>query len=261
MQGESRLQRDVVVIGAGAAGLAAARALHAAGVQVCVLEQSPRVAASWWQPLRRSAAEHRPLVVGSPVRADARAESGGGPAECSGPNTWTATHRSCPKWCWVSTVDRVDRVGREWVVRTDAGDLRRRPCRRRRRDTIVSPSSRTGRARRQFTGEILHSAQFRIGTGARGEVGSRRRHRQFGGRDRHAARSANDSIRSAISVRTRSRCCSSANSGRCRSPCWPNSAGCCPTGLIDWAGRAAHRMLWSGLAPYGLAQDTKAPLD
>ena len=119
VQREHRLQRDVVVVGAGAAGLATARALHAAGVQVCVLEQSRRVAASWWNRYEGLRLNTVRWLSDLPF-ARMPASSGRWPDRVQWACYLDRYAAELPEVVLGVQVETVDRVGLEWAVRTDA---------------------------------------------------------------------------------------------------------------------------------------------
>ena len=246
-------RRDAVIIGAGAAGLAVARSLESAGMRVCVLERSHRVAASWWQRyeglrlntvrwlsdlpfarmgaqfgrwpdreqwacyLDRYAAQLREVVLGTSV---VRVEQ-----TCAGWCVHTATATWHAPYVIVATGhDRVPVIPKWHGVE-------------------------------EFHGQLIHSAQFRTVEELRGKsvlvVGTGN-----SGIEIATLLSAEDSIRTSISVRSVPLMLK-RELGPVPITVLAELGRLLPDRLIDWCGRTLHRRLWSDLAPFGLAETSK----
>jgi cation diffusion facilitator CzcD-associated flavoprotein CzcO len=152
--------RHVLVVGAGAAGIAFALALEAAGMSPVVLDQADQVAASWrsrydslrlntWR--RFSHLPGRPYPKGTPTfpsrdQVIEHIESGAG---ADGIELRLGTR-----------VERIDRSATGWVVVADTGELHAR-------QVIVAtgldraPVVPSWPGREDFQGELLHSADYR----------------------------------------------------------------------------------------------------
>jgi cation diffusion facilitator CzcD-associated flavoprotein CzcO len=159
---------DVVVIGAGAAGISAALALKDEGLRALVLERSDRVGASWrarYDRLRLNSARRfshlpgRPFAMGTPAfpSRDDVIEHLEHHAREEGLEVRFGT-----------TVTRVDREQGEWIARTGDGDIRARSM-------IVAtgydhtPAIPAWPGRDGYQGRILHSADYRNADPFRGQ--------------------------------------------------------------------------------------------
>lgn len=246
-------QRQAIVIGAGAAGLAVARSLENAGLQVCVLEQSHHVAASWWQryeglrlntvrwlsdlPFGRMAARFGRW----PDRKQWAAYLGRYAAQLREvvPNT---------------TVTTVDKTSEGWCVQTTSGAWHAQYV-------IVAtghdrvPEMPDWPGADDFRGQLIHSAQFRtaeelegttalvVGTGNSGvEIAT--------------LLSAAGSKQTSISIRTVPLILK-RELGPVPVTVLAQLGRLLPDRVIDWFGRRLHRWLWSDLAPYGLGKTSK----
>jgi hypothetical protein len=155
-----RRAHDVVVIGAGPAGIASTLALKDRGLSAVVLDKADRVASSWrsryeslrlntWR--RLSQLPGRPYPKGTPTfpsrdqvieYIESHAEEEGLALELG------------------KRVDRVERDGTEWVVQTSAGEVRAP-------EVIVatglegSPLIPDWPGRKSFEGELIHSSEYR----------------------------------------------------------------------------------------------------
>jgi cation diffusion facilitator CzcD-associated flavoprotein CzcO len=150
---------DVIVIGAGAAGLAAADALGRRGIRAVVLEKEPRIAEPW----RR---RHENLSLNTHRALSAL------PGLAYPPRTAAFPHKDVIVFYledfarergievqFATAVERIERASSDWLVQTGQGTLRAR-------DVIVA----TGRDRlpwtpdwpgkASFTGRLVHAADF-----------------------------------------------------------------------------------------------------
>ena len=158
--GETSTRHDVVVIGAGAAGISAALALEDEGVHAVVLERSDRVGASWrgrYDRLRLNSASRfshlpgRPFAKGTPTfpSRDQLVE-----------HLEHHAHGESLELRFGVSVSRLDREQGGWVARTSAGDVRARSL-------IVAtgydhtPAIPDWPGRDGYRGRVLHSAEYR----------------------------------------------------------------------------------------------------
>jgi cation diffusion facilitator CzcD-associated flavoprotein CzcO len=153
-------ERQVIVVGAGVAGIASALALKDAGLQPLVLDQADRVASSWrsrydslqlntWR--RFSQLPGRSFPKGTPTfpSRDQLIEHIDRHAGEEGLDLRLGTR-----------VERIERDDEDWVVRTSAGELRAR-------QVIVAtgldqaPVVPDWPGRDSFEGDLLHSSEYR----------------------------------------------------------------------------------------------------
>lgn len=159
---DARRRRDhpVVIIGAGAAGIASALTLQDAGVRPVVLEQADRVAPRWrsrYDRLRLNTSRFqshlpgRPFPPGTPMFAsrDQLIEHLEHHAAESGLDIRFGVH-----------VDRIDRNGDGWAVRTDDGGYRA--------DEVIVATAFEGEplepdwpGRERFAKPIMHACAYR----------------------------------------------------------------------------------------------------
>jgi cation diffusion facilitator CzcD-associated flavoprotein CzcO len=161
-------RHDVVVIGAGAAGISAALALKDEGVQALVLERSDRVGASWrarYDRLRLNSARRfshlpgRPFANGTPTfpSRDHVIEHLEHHAREEGLELRFGT-----------SVTSVDREQDEWIARTSDGDVHARSM-------VVAtgydhtPAIPDWPGRDRYRGRIVHSADYRNAEPFRGQ--------------------------------------------------------------------------------------------
>jgi cation diffusion facilitator CzcD-associated flavoprotein CzcO len=165
---DTSTRHDVVVIGAGAAGISAALALKDEGRQAVVLERSDRVGATWrgrYDRLRLNSARRfshlpdRPFPKGTPTfpSRDQLIEH--------------LEHHSREEGLELrfgTTVNRIDREQGGWIARTSDGDVLGRSM-------IVatgydhSPAIPAWPGRDRYRGRILHSAEYRNAEPFRGQ--------------------------------------------------------------------------------------------
>jgi cation diffusion facilitator CzcD-associated flavoprotein CzcO len=165
---DTSTRHDVVVIGAGAAGISAALALKDEGLRALVLERSDRVGASWrarYDRLRLNSARRfshlpsRPFAKGTPAfpSRDDVIE-----------HLEHHAHEEGLEIRFGTTVTSVDREQDEWIARTDDGDIRARSM-------IVAtgydhtPAIPAWPGRDRYRGRILHSADYRNADPFRGQ--------------------------------------------------------------------------------------------
>jgi cation diffusion facilitator CzcD-associated flavoprotein CzcO len=153
-------ERQVIVVGAGVAGIASALALKDTGLQPLVLEQADRVASSWrsrydslqlntWR--RFSQLPGRSFPKGTPTfpSRDQLIEHIDRHAGEEGLDLRLGTR-----------VERIERDDEDWVVHTSAGELRAR-------QVIVAtgldqaPVVPDWPGRDSFEGDLLHSSEYR----------------------------------------------------------------------------------------------------
>jgi cation diffusion facilitator CzcD-associated flavoprotein CzcO len=153
-------ERQVIVVGAGVAGIASALALKDAGLQPLVLDQADRVASSWrsrydslqlntWR--RFSQLPGRSFPKGTPTfpSRDQLIEHIDRHAGEEGLDLRLGTR-----------VERIERDDEDWVVHTSAGELRAR-------QVIVAtgldqaPVVPDWPGRDSFEGDLLHSSEYR----------------------------------------------------------------------------------------------------
>lgn len=245
--------RDVVVIGAGAAGLATARSLQSAGADVCVLESSDRVAASWWR-------RYEGLRLNT-IRTLSDLPLGRMPRRCGrwpDRKDW-ATYLSryaepLHDVVFDITARRLELAGETWLIHTSKGTLHAR-------HVVVAtghdriPVIPDWRGKHEFAGRIMHSADVRdageltgqdilvVGTGNSGiEIATQL-----------AADNAN---RVAISMRTPPLLLK-RQLGPVPITLLAELGRALPDNVIDWMGRALHRRMWRQLAAYGMGETTK----
>ncbi len=152
--------RQVIVVGAGPAGIASALALKDAGLSAVLVDQADEVASSWrsrydglrlntWR--RFSHLPGRPYAKGTPTfpSRDQVIEHLERHAGEDGMELWLGTR-----------VERVERDDGAWAVHTDAGELRAP-------QVIVAtgldraPVIPEWPGRESFRGDLLHSAEYR----------------------------------------------------------------------------------------------------
>ncbi len=246
-------RRDAVVIGAGAAGLAVARSLEDAGMRVCVLERSHRVAASWWQRYEGLRLNTVRWLSDLPF-ARMAAQFGRWPDREQWASYLGRYAAQLREVVLGTTVLRVEQTRGGWCVHTATGAWNA-PY------VIVA----TGHDRvpvipqwhgvEAFTGQFIHSAQFRTVEELKGKsvlvVGTGN-----SGIEIATLLSADDSIRTSISVRTVPLMLK-RELGPVPVTLLAELGRLLPDRLIDWCGRAVHRRLWSDLAPFGLGETSK----
>ena len=155
------MNRHVVVVGAGPAGIASALALKDAGLSPVVLDQADQVAASW-----RSRYDSLRLNTWRPLLPSSRPSLPQGHTDLPQPRPGDRAHRTPCRRGGIelrlgTRVERIDRADGGWVVRTSAGELRRPPGDRRHGPRPGSRSYPTGPGVRRFEGELLHSSEYR----------------------------------------------------------------------------------------------------
>jgi cation diffusion facilitator CzcD-associated flavoprotein CzcO len=161
-------QRDVVVVGAGPAGLASAGELARRGIRALVLERSGAVAASWrgrYDRLRLNSSRWTSQLPG------ARYARGTGVFPASDEFVRYLEDYASSRSCEVqlnTSVERIDRDGGLWRVRTSTGDIAAR-------HVIVAtgynhtPHVPAWPGRDAFAGRLLHSAEYRSPAAFAGE--------------------------------------------------------------------------------------------
>jgi cation diffusion facilitator CzcD-associated flavoprotein CzcO len=153
-------ERQVIIVGAGVAGIGSALALKDAGLQPLVLDQADRVASSWrsrydslrlntWR--RFSQLPGRPFPTGTPTfpSRDQLIEHIDRHAAEEGVELRLGT-----------SVERIERDDRGWVVHTSAGELQAPQV------IVATGLDRTPvvpewPGRGSFEGDLLHSAEYR----------------------------------------------------------------------------------------------------
>jgi putative flavoprotein involved in K+ transport len=152
--------RRVFVIGAGPAGLAAAAQLERRGIRPTVLEQADAVGASWrsrYDRLRLNTPRWLSQLPG------ARYERGTGtfpPRDEMVRYLEAYAERHAPDIRFGTRMERIDRDGTEWILRTSAGDIRA--------DHVIMASGHEHTpfipewpGRDRFEGSFLHAAEYR----------------------------------------------------------------------------------------------------
>jgi len=248
-----KFERDVIVVGAGAAGVAVARMLETCGLSVRVLDRADRAGASWWaryDGLRLNTVrwlsdlpfERMPAQYGRwPGRQD-----------------WAAYIEryaaSITDTVFGVTVQRLQKVPSGWQVHTDVGTMSARFV------VVATGHDRVPQipqwpGRQSYSGTLVHSSQFRraqefrgrrvlvVGTGNSGvEIATLLA--------REPSTHVSISIRSTPLLLKREICgipiTALAEIGRFL-----------PDIVLDFVGRTAHRRMWRDLAPYGLGNPAK----
>ncbi|MGH2935641.1 MAG: flavin-containing monooxygenase [Gaiellaceae bacterium] len=156
--------RDIVVVGAGAAGLATAALLRQAGREPLVLEAGPEPGAAWRERYDRLRLHTPRLLSGLPGRRIPRRYG-----------RWVARDDlieylrdyAAAQEIDVRTGVRVDRIDPGWQLTTSSGPL---PA-----SAVIVATSYNGvphipdwPGRESFTGELVHSSQYRNPTAYRG---------------------------------------------------------------------------------------------
>ena len=153
-------ERQVVVIGAGAAGLASAGELRRAGVPAVVLDRSDAIASAWRGRYDRLRLNTSRLTSRLPKSRYPRGTSlfPGRDDMVRYLEAYAARNQLDVRLG--TTVDRIDRDDGRWVVRSSAGEL---PA-----DQAVvatgyenTPSIPDWPGRDRFTGRLLHAAEYR----------------------------------------------------------------------------------------------------
>lgn len=245
--------RDVIVIGGGAAGVAAAGMLQACGLSVRLVEKADRAGASWWtryDGLRLNTVRwlsdlpiHRmpPQYGRWPHRED-----------------WAAYIERCAA-CITDivfgvTAQRVEKQPSGWLVHTDAGAMSAH-------FVVVAtghdrvPEMPDWPRRQRNSGTLIHSSQFR-------------RPRDFRGRKVLVVGTGNSGIeiatllagepttRVSISIRSTPLLFKREILG-IPVTVLAEVGRFLPDAALDVVGRAAHRWMWRDLKPYGLGEPAK----
>ena len=247
----SPIEFDVVVIGAGAAGLAAARLLEQGALRVRVIEQGERCGESWWQRYEGLRLNTVRWLSDLPLRRMPR-DLGRWPAREKWASYLESYAQDLNDVRFGVSARRVERAGGGWTVETDAGSMSSRYV------VIATGHDRVPvipdwPGEDSFSGRLMHSSEFRrpedlsgrevlvVGTGNSGaEIA--------------AILAADPSKRVAISVRTPPLILR-RDIGGVPVTLLGELGRLAPDSWIDWAGKRIHRLLWGDLEPFGL----KAP--
>lgn len=252
---DGRRQRDVdvLVIGAGAAGLAAARALEHCGLSVRVIEQGERAGESWWQRYEGLQLNTVRWLSDLPVRR-MPARHGRWPAREQWASYLEAYAQALADVRFGVSAERVEGIEAGWRVETDAGPVYSRYV-------VVA----TGHDRvpvipdwpgaDSFSGRLMHSSEFRRSDDLKGRdvlvVGTGN-----SGAEIAAILAADPPKRVMISVRTPPLILKRDIYG-IPVTALGELARIAPDRLIDSAGRGIHRLLWGDLEPFGLRAPQK----
>jgi putative flavoprotein involved in K+ transport len=165
-RGVQEHSREIVVVGAGAAGLASAAELRRRGLSVTVLEQS-MIAASWrgrYDRLRLNSSRPFSKLPGSRYARGTRMFPSRD--QMIGYLEGYAARERLDIRCGVS-VQRIDRENGGWVLRTSHGDVRA--------DEVIvaagyahTPYVPAWPGRDRFRGTLIHAADYRNADGFRG---------------------------------------------------------------------------------------------
>lgn len=239
---DGRRQRDVdvLVIGAGAGGLAAARALEHGGLSVCVIEQGERAGESWWHRYEGLRLNTTRWLSDLPLRR-MPSRHGRWPARERWASYLEAYAQALTDVRFGVSAGRLEPIDTGWRVETDSGPMYSRYAviaTGHDRDPVIPewPGADS------FSGRLMHSSEFRRSEDVEGDVlvvGTGN-----SGAEIAAILAADSSKRVLISVRTPPLILKRDIYG-VPVTLLGELGRIAPDSWIDWAGRGIHRLLWA----------------
>ncbi|RDH80260.1 NAD(P)/FAD-dependent oxidoreductase [Mycolicibacterium moriokaense] len=245
-----RVTVDVLVIGAGAAGLGVARQADACGATTRVLECGERAGASWWHRYDGLRLNTVRWLSDLPPQRMA-AEHGRWPGRKAWARYLVDYAEQLPDVRYGVRADRVERAGTRWRVRTSAGDMMAG-------NVVVAsghdrvPTTPAWPGRQGYRGRVMHSADF---TSAQSLAGARVLVVGTGNSGVEIATLAahSDADEVAISVRTPPLLLRREIAG-VPITVLAELGRLVPDRLLDWYGRRLHRWLWPDADRYGMGE-------
>lgn len=245
--------RDVIVIGGGAAGVAAAGTLQACGLSVRLLEKADRAGASWWTRYDGLRLNTVRWLSDLPIHR-MPPQYGRWPHRQEWAGYIERYAAGLTDIVFGTAAQRIERHAPGWLVHTDAGTMSAR-------FVVVAtghdrvPELPDWPGRQSYSGTLIHSSQFR-------------RPRDFRGRKILVVGTGNSGIEIAtllagepatqVSISVRSTpLLFKREIGGIPVTVLAEVGRFLPDAVLDVVGRAAHRLMWRDLKPYGLDEPAK----
>lgn len=243
----------MIVIGAGGAGVAAARMLDECGLSVRLLDKADRAGASWWQ--RYDGLRLNTVRWLSDLPFDRMPASYGRWPHRQDWAAYIERHAALIRdSVFGVTAQRLVKASSGWLVHTDTGTMSAR-------FVVVAtghdrvPQMPEWPGHEHYSSTLIHSSQFR-------------RPRDFRGRKVLVVGTGNSGVEIAtllagepctrVSMSMRSiPLLSRREIGGIPITVLAEFGRLLPDAVLDFVGRTAHRWMWRDLAPYGLSQTSK----
>ncbi len=246
-------EAEVVVVGAGAAGLATACVLEAGGLNVRVIEQGTRGGESWWHRYEGLRLNTVRWLSDLPV-GRMPSQHGRWPAREQWASYLETYAQMLADVRFGVGAERLERIDSGWRIETTAGPMYSRYA------VIATGHDRVPviadwPGADSFSGRLMHSSEFRRSDDLKGRdvlvVGTGN-----SGAEIAAILAADPAKRVAISVRTPPLILKRDIAG-IPVTLFGELARIAPDAWVDWVGRAIHKLLWGDLESFGLKEPEK----